>query len=232
MRIRVFSNPAKLADSAAAEIAAWLQVDAEHPTVGLAGGSTPRATYEALRTLGAAPWNRVHVWMTDERFVPPGDLEHNGTMARTALLDHVGAAFHDVPYRAGDPQGCAADYEEDLRGFLPDSRSGPVPGLVILGLGADGHTASLFTGSEVLDLSRRGYAATWVKHLGAWRLTATLPLLAAARRTMFIVSGASKASVVARVLDPSAQDPAALVSRASRDAVWLLDQGAAGDLEL
>jgi 6-phosphogluconolactonase len=231
MRVRVFSSPSKLAESAAAEIAAWLRVDAEHPTVGLAGGSTPRATYRALRTLGA-PWSRVHVWMTDERFVPPGDPDHNGTMAGAALLDHVAAVFHEVPYRADDPAGGAAAYEATLHEILPGTDAGPVPGLVILGLGEDGHTASLFAGSDPLSGTRRGYEATWVAHLGSWRLTATLPLLAAARRTMFIVAGASKADAVARVLDPSADDPAALVSRRSRDPVWLLDREAASSLDL
>jgi 6-phosphogluconolactonase len=231
MRVRVFSSPSKLAESAAAEVAAWLRVDAERPTVGLAGGSTPRATYQALGTLGA-PWDRVHVWMTDERFVPPGDPDHNATMARSALLDHVAAQFHEVPYRAGDPAGCAAEYEATLHEILPESGTGPVPGLVILGLGADGHTASLFAGSELLTATRRGYEATWVASLGSWRLTANLPLLAAARRTMFIVSGASKAAAVARVFDPAADGPAALVSRASRDPVWLLDREAASGLDM
>jgi 6-phosphogluconolactonase len=170
--------------------------------------------------------------MTDERFVPPGDPEHNGTMARNALLDHVPAVFHEVPFRQGDPSGCAAEYEETLRTFLPDDGSGPEPGLVILGLGADGHTASLFGGSDALGVTRRGYAASWVSQLGSWRLTATLPLLAAARRTMFIVSGPDKAAAVARALDPETADPAALVSRASRDSVWLLDRTAAAALEL
>jgi 6-phosphogluconolactonase len=231
MRVRVFSTPSKLAESAAAEIAAWLRVDADRPTVGLAGGSTPQATYRALGVL-EAPWNRVDVWMTDERFVPPGGPDHNATMARAALLDHVGAVFHEVPYRAGDPESCAAEYEARLREVLPDAGRGPVPGLVILGLGADGHTASLFAGSQLLAGTRRGYEATWVAALGSWRLTATLPLLAAARRTMFIVSGVSKAAAVARVLDPAAGDPAALVSRASRDPVWLLDREAASALDL
>jgi 6-phosphogluconolactonase len=104
------------------------------------------------------------------------------------------------------------------------------PGLVVLGVGEDGHTASLFPGTAALEETRRGYVANWVPHLASWRLTATLPLLIAARRVMFLVSGAYKADIVAEALEGRSDLPAAVISRESRDAVWLLDRDAAARL--
>jgi len=229
MRVRVFRDAAHLAESAADEIAAWLRVDSDRPTIGLAGGRTPQATYERLRSI-RLPWDDIHIWMTDERFVPPDHAESNARMAREALVDHVPAVFHPVPHRPDDPAGSAAAYEEELARFLPIGPGGIQPGLVLLGVGEDGHTASLFPGSEALDVDRRGYVANWAGGLG-WRLTSTMSLLSSARRTMFIVSGAGKAPIVADILgDDSSDHPAALVSEAARDAVWLLDRDAAAGL--
>jgi 6-phosphogluconolactonase len=228
MRVRVFRDRESLAEAAVEEIAAWLRVDADTPTIGLAGGSTPRPSYERLRRLHL-PWKQIHVWMTDERFVPPDHPDSNGLMARRALLDHVPALFHEVPHLADDPEGSAAAYEEELARFLPVGSGGLQPGLVLLGVGEDGHTASLFPESPALDERRRGYAA-YATAEGAWRLSATLPLLAAARRTMFIVSGPRKASIVAEILGGESDLPAARVSSTARDAVWLLDREAASEL--
>jgi 6-phosphogluconolactonase len=229
MRVRVFRDADHLAESAAEEIAAWLRVDSDLPTVGLAGGETPRATYEQLRRI-RLPWDQIHVWMTDERFLPPDHTDNNGRMAREALLDHIPANFYEVPYLSDDPAGSAAAYEEMLAGFLPVGSGGIQPGLVLLGIGEDGHTASLFPGSDALGVERRGFVANWAGDLG-WRLTSTVPLLSAARRTMFIVSGSRKASIVAEILaDGSDDHPAALVTRQARDPVWLLDRSAAAKL--
>jgi 6-phosphogluconolactonase len=223
----VFSDRAKLADAVAADVAAWLRVDADRPTVGLAGGSTPRAAYERLRDMGL-PWEGVQVWMTDERFVPHDHPDSNGRMARESLLDAIDADFHEVPILPGDPAGSAAAYEADLTEALPGGPDGIEPGLVLLGMGADGHTASLFPNTAALDDMHPGYVANRLGDGVTWRLTATIPLLAAARRTVFVVAGEDKAPAVARVLESETDDPAGLVSRASRDAVWLVDRDAAG----
>ena len=228
MRIRIFSDTGKLAEAAAAEIATWLRLDAGSPSVGLAGGSTPREAYRLLRS-ASLEWDDVHVWMTDERFVPADHPDSNVGMARAALADHVPARFHEVPHLPGDPEGSAAAYDKELGSFLGWS-NGLAPGLVLLGMGADGHTASLFPGTAALEVAERRYVANWVPDRGEWRLTASLPLLGAARRTMFLVAGAAKAAAVARVLEGDGSDPAAQVSDASRDAVWLLDREAAGAL--
>lgn len=229
MRIRVFSDAGHLADAAADEIAAWARLDTPSPTIGLAGGSTPRAAYERL-VRRHLPWRRVHAWLTDERAVPPSHVASNSGMARRALFDHVPAVFHPVPWDE-DPAAAAAAYDAELTGFLPRGARGPQPGLVVLGLGEDGHTASLFPGTAALDEREPGFVANWVPQLSAWRLTATLPLLTAARRTVFVVSGRHKAAVAAEVLAGGGDLPAARVSRESRDAVWLLDREAASRLD-
>jgi 6-phosphogluconolactonase len=229
MRIRVFSDAGHLADAAADEIAAWARLDAPIPTIGLAGGTTPRAAYERLGRRHL-PWRRVHAWMTDERTVPLHHVASNSGMARRALFDHVPALFHPVPWDE-DPAAAAAAYDTELAGFLPQGPRGPQPGLVLLGLGEDGHTASLFPATAALEETRPGFVANWVPQLSAWRLTATLPLLIAARRTVFLVTGRHKAAAVAEVLAGDGDLPASRVSRGSRDAVWLLDREAASRLD-
>lgn len=229
MRVRVFPDAGHLADAAAEEIAAWARLDAPLPTIGLAGGTTPRSAYERLRRRHV-PWRGVHIWMTDERAVPPSHIASNSGMARRALFDHVPAAFHPVPWDE-DAAAAAAAYSAELAGFLPLGPRGLQPGLVVLGLGEDGHTASLFPGTAALEESHRGFVANWVPQLSAWRLTATLPLLIAARRTVFLAAGRHKAAVVAEVLARDTDLPAARVSRESRDAVWLLDREAASRLD-
>jgi 6-phosphogluconolactonase len=228
MRIRVFSDADNLATAAADEVAAWSRLDLAVTTIGLAGGSTPRLAYERLRHR-RMPWNRIHAWVTDERPVPPSHSDSNTGMIRRILFDHVPAGFHPVPY-SEDAAAAASEYEATLAGFLPQGSGGLQPGLVVLGVGEDGHTASLFPGTAALEETRRGFVANWVPQQSAWRLTATLPLLTAARRTVFLVSGKRKAAIVAEVLEGDADLPAARVSRESRDAVWLLDRAAASGL--
>jgi len=225
MRLRVFSDADNLADAAAEEVAAWARHDRAFPTIGLAGGATPRLAYERLRRL-RMPWDRAHAWVTDERAVPPDHPDSNSGMIRRSLFGEAPGTFHPVPWTE-DAAASAAAYEAELGRFLPRGPHGMQPGLVILGVGEDGHTASLFPGTAALEESRRGFAANWVPQLSAWRLTATLPLLIAARRVVFLVSGRHKAEIVAEVLEGDTDLPAAAVSRESRDAVWLLDREAA-----
>ena len=225
MRIRIFDDADRLAEAAAQEIEAWVRLTAPHVTIGLAGGATPRATYERLRHMSLA-WSEVSAWMTDERFVPIDDPASNAGMARRALFDHVPAALLEVPW-IEDPMAAANRYEKDLQAALEASPNGLKPGLVLLGVGEDGHTASLFPGTDAVTVTDRDFVANWVPQQESWRLTATLPLLTRARRTMFLVSGEHKAHIVAEVLEGDGDHPAAAVSRQSRDAVWLLDRDAA-----
>src|SRR4030042_158101 len=116
MRVRVFPDADHLADAAAEEIAAWVRLEAPVPTIGLAGGTTPRGAYARLRRRHV-PWRRVHAWMTDERAVPPSHIASNTGMVRRALFDHVPATFHPVPW-AEDSAAAPAAYEAGLAPVL------------------------------------------------------------------------------------------------------------------
>ena len=227
MRIRVYKDAGALAEAAVDEIAGWLRIDST-PTLGLAGGSTPRAVYEALRE-ERLPWENVTAWMTDERHVHGNDPRSNTGMVREALFDHVPAKLHGVPWYE-DPLAAAAAYRETLDEIIPRNPRGLQPGMVVLGVGEDGHTASLFPGTDALAETERSFVANWVPALKSWRLTATLRLLAAARRTLFLASGTHKAGIVQEVLESESDHPAAVLSHISRDTVWLLDREAAADL--
>ncbi|MDP2623206.1 MAG: 6-phosphogluconolactonase [Actinomycetota bacterium] len=228
MRIRVFNSAEALADAAADEVEGWLRIITGRRTIGLSGGSTPRRAYELLaeRRMG---WADVEGWLTDERHVPPNHEDCNAGMIRRALFDHVPATLHEVPWE--EAQGAAVSYENTLRRILPPGGNGrPQPGLVLLGVGEDGHTASLFPGSPALEERERDFIATKVDGRG-WRFTATIPLLTRARRTLFVASGRRKAEIVAQILEGDVDLPAARVSRSSRDPLWLLDADAASALD-
>jgi 6-phosphogluconolactonase len=167
--------------------------------------------------------------MTDERYVPADHRDSNAGMVNRALFDHVPARLHEVPWFE-DPVAAADAYEETLDGLLEHAAHGLRPGLVVLGVGTDGHTASLFPGTEALNATDRDFVANYIEAQDAWRLTATIPLLSRARRTVFLVTGSQKAKIVAEILDGGSSHPAAIVSNNSRDAVWLLDRDAASQL--
>ncbi len=227
MPIQVFDDPIALARGAADRIGAWIRAEG-HRTLGLAGGSTPRLTYEFLRSEDV-PWERTHVWLTDERHVPIEHPESNGGMALGALLSHINAPFHPVEFHP-DPEVGASDYEQALHQMWRDAESEEGAGLILLGLGDDGHTASLFPGTSALGETVRDYVANWVEAKDSWRLTATPVLLARADRLMFLVAGKAKAKVVKEILEQDADLPAAIVNRAAADPVWLLDRAAATQL--
>jgi 6-phosphogluconolactonase len=228
MQVRIFNGPEALADAAAAEVAGWLSLGGNGRTIGLAGGSTPRRAYELMAHRGI-PWRNVHGWMTDERHVPTDHPDSNAGMVRAALFDHVPATLHEVPWDEDAP-AAARRYEEELSSLLVHGQDGLQPGMVMLGVGEDGHTASLFPGSEAVDITDRDYVAVEVPGIG-WRLTATVGLLTRARRILFLVSGEHKAAVLAEILEGDSMLPAAVVARGARDAPWLFDLSAASQVE-
>ncbi len=202
----------------------------------LAGGSTPRALYALLADPGEpfrarVPWERTEVFFGDERHVPPDHPDSNYGMARAALLAEVPLRAESVHRIRGELEAAAAaaEYEAELRRALgPGDPAPPRLDLALLGLGADGHTASLFPGSPALLEASRLVVAPWVEHLRHHRITLTLPMLRAARAAAFLVSGAGKASRVADVLEGAgASLPAGLVRPAEGDLLWLLDAPAA-----
>ncbi len=168
-------------------------------TLALAGGSTPRALYGLLAT-ELYPWERVDVFFGDERCVSPEDPDSNLKMATEALLSKVPARVH--PMRGCDP----AAYEREMRAALGDR---PVLDLAILGLGEDGHTASLFPGDPALEERERW--AVRVERPDHPRTTLTLPVLSAARVALFLVTGAAKREALRRLLEGDRAIPAARV---------------------
>jgi 6-phosphogluconolactonase len=210
-------------------------------TVALAGGSTPRRLYQLLADpkapfRGRVPWDRVHVFFGDERHVPPDHPDSNGRLAREALLDHVQvASVHRMRGEEPDAGAAAAAYETELARFFATPADGPPPrlDLVLLGLGPDGHTASLFPGSAALHERRRWAVAPFVERLRAHRITLTLPVIDRAREVLFLVSGSDKAEALAQVLAPSGgaePPPAARVNPAAGPPRWIVDRAAAARL--
>ena len=191
--------------------------------VALSGGSTPRPAYEAAARL-APDWSRVEVWWADERCVPPDDERSNYRLVRETLLDRLerGPAIEHRVRGELEPEQAADAYEHELRGVVFD--------LVLLGIGPDGHTASLFPNDPAVDeLDRRAAA---VRRADIDRVTVTTPVLNASQTVVFLVVGAEKADAVARAFGakPSPSTPASLVRSSSGRTIVLLDRAAAGAL--
>lgn len=207
-------------------------------SIALSGGSTPRAVFARLAGDEAArlkvSWRQIDWWWSDERAVPPDDPDSNFRMAFESLLRHVPidpARVHRLKGEA-EPVQAASEYERDIRAaFGAAAPEIPRFDLVLLGLGADGHTASLFPGTAALAERERLVVANDVPAMRTVRLTFTLPLINRARRVAFLVSGAEKASILARVLEgPRGVLPAQLVAPDDGELVWIVDNAAARDL--
>jgi 6-phosphogluconolactonase len=202
--------------------------------VALAGGSTPRTTYEILaKTAGKLPWEKIHVFFGDERCVPPDHSDSNYGMARDALLSRVPIPANNVHRMKGevDAPAAAEQYEGDLRRhFRLGNGELPRFDLVMLGMGDDGHTLSLFPNSEALTETSRLVTANWVEKFHQHRLTLTYPVVNNAAQIMLLVAGAGKSKVVGEILGKSTvQDgyPVQRIQPTDGDTLWLLDRQAA-----
>jgi 6-phosphogluconolactonase len=204
-------------------------------SVALSGGGTPRRLYETLAAppfCEHIPWERVHVFWGDERCVPPDDAGSNYRMARETLLDRVPLPAGNVHRIRGElgPEAAAQDYAQQLRAFFGAQR--PALDLILLGMGDDGHTASLFPGSGALHETRRPVVGVtaYYQDRPARRVTLTPPAINAARQVIFLVAGAGKAQVLRDVLDGPCQPdvlPAQIVRPAAGSLSWLVDAAAA-----
>jgi 6-phosphogluconolactonase len=207
----------------------------EQCAVVLAGGQTPRRLYAELAGVyrDSLPWPRVHVFLSDERYVPWDDPRSNYRLVRESLLDHVPIPAGNVhPMRTDLPNAgdAALAHERVLRAFFPDGR--PRFDLMLLGMGADGHTASLFPGSAALREQARWVLAVLGPAEPRLRLTLTLPVLNGAAEVFFLVAGSEKAPALGQVLagPPGADYPAAAVRPEGGRAVWWIDEAAAAFL--
>ena len=181
----------------------------------LSGGATPKRAYELLADLGASlDWQKIHLFWGDERFVPPDHQDSNFRMAREALIDHApiaAAQVHPVPTNSASPDEAAALYEATLQGFYGSNTLDPERPLfdvTLLGLGEDGHTASLFPGTKALD-ERDAWVTSIVGVKPEPRISLTYPALESSRVILFAVSGAKKRDILARVLANDMTLPAA-----------------------
>jgi 6-phosphogluconolactonase len=211
-------------------------------TVALSGGSTPKGLYGLLAsdpTLRAqVPWEKIYVFWGDERHVPPADADSNYRMAHEAMLSKVPippANVHRIKSEHPDASQAADDYEQTLRAFFHVSE-GQLPrfDLVFLGLGPEGHTASLFPGTKALHETKRLTVSNWVGKFFTDRITMTPPVLNNAACVFFLVSGEDKALPLKAVLEGQyepEQLPAQLIQPEHGKLLWLVDQAAASLLQ-
>jgi 6-phosphogluconolactonase len=225
----VIEAGATLADAAAQWIAAAIEADLRERgtcAVALSGGTTPRPVYERLARpplASAIAWRRVTIFFGDERAVPPADPGSNYGMVKAALLEHVSvpaAQCHRMEAERSDRDAAARDYER----LLPERLD-----LLLLGMGSDGHTASLFPGSPALDEGGRRVVPATAPLPPRERLTITPPVIAAARRVAVLVAGTDKAATIARVLAGPGR-PRELPVQLALGGVWFLDEDAAAQL--
>jgi len=239
--LRIFPDLSALSFAAAEEVVSRARQAIQARgifTIALSGGSTPRMLYEMLaedrRLRGALEWDKVHFFFSDERHVPPDHPESNYRMAYLALLSRISAPpenVHRMATELSEPAPVAEHCEQALRRFF-HLHAGEAPrfDLIMLGMGGDGHTASLFPGSPALEEKRKLAVAVWVEKLGTWRVTLTLPVLNNAEEVLFLVSGEAKAETLKRVLegsDAAARLPAEAVKPVSGRLMFFVDEEAA-----
>ncbi|HEV3410631.1 MAG TPA: 6-phosphogluconolactonase [Chthoniobacterales bacterium] len=210
---------------------AWLALgERDEFRLALSGGSTPRPVYQELaRRSFDLPWERVFVTFGDERCVPPEHERSNYRMARESLFLPAAVPERSIARMRGeiDPHLAAQEYEDEL-GVLAAQKGEMIyrHDLILLGLGDDGHTASLFPGTSALDEQIRRVAANFVPQLNEWRLTFTYPLLAQARAICFLIDGRKDRALLEGVLAGDSQYPAARVSAPNGEITWFLAEPA------
>ena len=234
-RLIEVADAAALAELAAVRVLACMAANPGRIAICLTGGSSPKQLYELLATDAyreKIPWERVHWFIGDERFVPASDERNNMAMARRAFLDRCAPTtnIHPIPTDAADPDEAAARYERELQTFQGgvrlDDPVRPLFDLVLMGVGPDGHTASLFPDYPALQETGRWVVGVPQAHVEPFvpRVTLTLPALASCREMLFEVSGAGKRAILARVL--AGEPLPANRARSNGETVWLVDKAA------
>jgi 6-phosphogluconolactonase len=238
--IEVLATPADLFHAAAEEFVgvARTAIGAQGRfTVALSGGNTPKALYSLLASnYSNFAWNRVFLFFGDERHVPPTDPESNYRMVNESLLAKITIPAENVFRVAAenpDADAAASDYDAQIRKFF-ELKPGEFPrfDLILLGMGPDGHTASLFPDSAALEEKSRIVVANWVAKFNTNRITFTFPVLDRAAEAMFMATGADKADMVHQVLEEKQTRPlpCQLVNPTDGKLLWMLDEAAAAKL--
>lgn len=232
MKLIVSTDPKELTDRAAAEFVRIVNDsirDRGRVSVALSGGSTPKALYRKLVTMGLE-WEKVIFFFGDERNVSPDDEQSNFRLANEELLKYLPVIRENVRRwrtEVGQPENIALDYERELDQYF---KAFPSFDLILLGMGADGHTASLFPGTTALHETEKQAVANWVPQLDTWRYTFTFPVINNARNVMFLVAGDEKAAVLKDVLEGE-KSPGELPSQSvhpkNGELYWFVDRAAA-----
>jgi 6-phosphogluconolactonase len=225
------SDPAALAKTAADRMVARIAANRGRVAICLAGGSSPKQLFELLATdayRSQIPWDRVHWFVGDERFVPADNPLNNMAMARRAFLDRCAPAanIHPIPTDAADPDEAAHRYESEMKSFYGANELDPARPLfdvVLLGVGPDGHTASLFPGYRAVEDTERWVVAVPEAPVEPFvpRITLTLPALGSCREMLFEASGSGKRAILTRVL--GGENLPANRARSEGETVWLVD---------
>jgi 6-phosphogluconolactonase len=196
--------------------------------IALSGGNTPRPVYSEIARIGRdLPWERILITFGDERCVPPDDPQSNFRMARETLFVPASVPEKSIMRMRGEiePQIAAQQYQDDLD-LLATQRGEQIyrHDLILLGLGDDGHTASLFPDSAALNEATRRVVANFVAKLNAWRLTFTFPLINHARHVCFLVNASKQTNLIDRVISGDPQFPASRVNPTAGKLTWMLGE--------
>jgi 6-phosphogluconolactonase len=203
----------------------------------LSGGGTPMPVYRQMgfdKTNKLIDWNRVHIFFSDERVVPPDDPESNYGMIQREWLSHIPIPRSHVHRIQGElnPKTAARKYEQEIRKVFEHEPI--VFDLILLGVGQDGHTASLFPGTDAVLEKETLVTSTFVQEFKNWRVTLTVPILNTAREIIFLVAGRRKASIVQRILEKNTPDielPASLIQPQDGTLSWMIDEKAGVELK-
>ena len=239
--VRVLTDPPAVFAAAAVEFLQRARTAIQGSgrfTVALSGGSTPRNLYSLLATQSDVPWGQIRFFFSDERHVPPDSPDSNFRMANESLFSRAPIPQENifrVPAEIPDADTAAQSYEQTLRQFFQlEEDDLPRFDLILLGLGPDGHTASLFPGTAALHEDERLVAANWVEHFKTWRITFTYPVLNNAAAVLFMATGAEKQEALLQVLQgkrDSETYPAQGIKPTNGGLIWLVDQAAAGPMK-
>jgi 6-phosphogluconolactonase len=220
------------------DVAAGAITERGRCTIALSGGGTPKPIYAELARAdyrNRIAWEKVHIFFGDERCVPPDDVRSNYRMAREAWFAHAPIPSGNIHRIQGEdnPEREALRYEQDIAGLYRSARF-PAFDLIVLGMGGNGHTASLFPGTAALRETERWVVAQYVEVMTTWRVTFTAPLINAARHVAFLVEGADKAQMLWNVIEgPHQPDvwPAQLIQPVSGEMHWFVDRAAASKVK-
>jgi 6-phosphogluconolactonase len=239
--VRVLTDPPAVFAAAAVEFLQRARTAVQGSgqfTVALSGGSTPRNLYSLLATQSEVPWGQIRFFFSDERHVPPDSPDSNFRMAYESLFSRAPIPQENifrVPAEIPDADTAAQSYEQTLRQFFHlEEDDLPRFDLILLGLGPDGHTASLFPGTAALHEDERLVAANWVEKFKTWRITFTYPVLNNSAAVLFMATGAGKQETLLQVLqgepDPETY-PSQGIKPTNGSLIWLVDQAAAGPMK-